>query len=132
MSTIRTLTLLALIVVCSASLAVAGPGGGAGEGKGHPKPGRLGTPSEVTCTLSGDMLTLAWGAVELAQQYRVYLEASDGGELVDTVPAPTTSYTHPLSDLSENPAVVVKGHVRALASKMGKDASRPSKPVTCQ
>ena len=74
MSTIRTLTLLALIVVCSASLAVAGPGGGAGEGQGHPKPGRLGTPSEVICTLSGDMLTLEWGTVELAQQYRIYLK----------------------------------------------------------
>jgi hypothetical protein len=129
-------TLLALMF--SAALALAGPGGaggGAGGGKAErpePKPGRLGVPTNVMCSKAGDQLTLTWDAVMGATQYRVYLEDEDGGDLVDTVPAPQTTYTHPMSDMSEDPTVEVKGHVRALASKMGRDASRPSAHVTCE
>jgi hypothetical protein len=125
-----------LLFTLSATLACAGPGGqgsaggGTDDGSAAPKPGRLGVPTNVACTKAGDQLTLTWDAVAGAQQYRVYLEADDGGDLVDTVPMPP--YTHPLSDMSEDATVAVKAHVRALASKMGRDASRPSAHVTCE
>jgi hypothetical protein len=84
----------------------------------------------VACAKAGDQITLSWDAVEGATQYRVYLEASDGGELVDTVPV--SPYTHALSDMTDDPAAEVKGHVRALGSRMGRDASKPSAHVVCQ
>jgi hypothetical protein len=132
---LRTSILISLLIstLTFAPLALAAPGAG-GEGGGKPdtspKPGRLGVPQNVTCTKAGDQLTLSWDAVEGALHYRVYLEASDGGELVDTVT--DTPYMHSLSDMTDDPAAEVKGHVRAMMSKMGKGASKPSTQVVCQ
>ena len=118
-------TLLAATLACAGSA-----GDRPAKPDAKPKAGRLGTPMEVTCTKSGDQLTVAWGKVDDALQYRVYLEVEDGAELVHTVPE--TSYTHPMSDMSDDPTDTVKAHVRAMRSTKGKDASKPSKPVVCQ
>jgi hypothetical protein len=128
----RILGSLLIGILLLAPLSLAGPGGGAGGDKPDkpPKPRRLGTPAHVTCTRLGDQLTLAWDAVTGAMQYRVYLEIEDGAELVDTVPLPP--YTHAVSDMTDDPTDEIKGHVRAIGSRMGKDASKPSRPVTCE
>ena len=92
---------------------------------------KLDAPSNVSCAKSGDHVTVTWDTNPNAAVYRVMVQAADGNEVMEPVPAPP--YSTPLAELTDNPASEVKAQVRAMAAeKGGKGASQPSDSVVCQ
>jgi hypothetical protein len=93
------------------------------------KPTKLDTPTNVTCSRSGDTLTVQWDVVSGAAFYRVMLEADEEQGLVENTPAPP--YTQTLSEITDDPTAPATVKVRAMQTKQGKGASKPSEAVTC-
>lgn len=93
------------------------------------KPTKLATPTPVTCSMAGEQVTVTWGVVDGAAFYRVMLAVEDD-DLVDQAVEPT--YSIPRSVLTLDPSAVIEVKVRAMRTRHGKGASKPSDAVTCQ
>lgn len=93
------------------------------------KPTKLDTPTNVTCTKAGDTLTVTWDVVPNAGQYRVHLDADEDQGMVENVPQPP--YTQALSEMTDDPTAPVTAKVRAMQTKSGRGASKPSADAKC-
>jgi hypothetical protein len=93
------------------------------------KPQKLDTPTNIVCTKAGDQVTVNWESVPGAAFYRVHLEADEDQELTENIEAPPYSQT--LSAITDDPTAPATVKVRAMQTKQGKGASKPSETVTC-
>jgi hypothetical protein len=123
--------LLALFMICAIALFMSVPvqAGAPPEKPAIGKPSKLATPANVSCSKSGDQVTVTWDVVSGAAFYRVHLEADEDQELTENIAAPP--YTQALSEITDDPTAPATVKVRAMQTKQGKGASKPSETVTC-
>ena len=93
------------------------------------KPTKLETPANVTCVKEGDTVTVRWDMVPGAAFYRVHLEADEDQELTENIEVPP--YSQSLSAITDDPTAPATVKVKAMQTKQGKGASKPSATVTC-
>jgi hypothetical protein len=94
------------------------------------KPDKLGAPQNVVCTKSAGQAMVSWEPVVGALNYRVMVESDDAE--IDAVETVSATEAPPYSFALDAAVTDAEVKVRAMMSKMGKNASKPSKTVTCQ
>ena len=102
---------------------------GAPEKPAPGKPVKLATPENVVCSKSGDQVTVTWARVDGASYYRIHLEADEEQELTENIESPP--YSQSLSAITDDPTAPATVQVRAMQTRQGKGASKPSATVTC-
>jgi hypothetical protein len=117
-------------MLCAIALFISVPlHAGAPDKPAPGKPAKLTTPTNITCTKAGDQVTVNWDVVPNAAFYRVHLEADDDQELTENIEVPP--YSQSLSQITDDPTAPATVKVRAMQTRQGKGASKPSETVTC-